>query len=149
MTGPTPWSELTERERENFRSFLHDHGIRVTVEDAREYYGNREKVEQDATEPLDNDGALCPNCMGPITQENLLLEGDAGFCPHCGEDLAEGGGDPADLIEEVTVRLTPGQLGAVEQGADLTDMTPEEFCRDAIRGQVQALEKVLKEEYSA
>lgn len=148
MSRSTPWSELSQRERENFRTFLHDHGIRVTVDEAREYYGNREKVEEDATEPLDDDGDLCPNCMGPITQEGLLLEGDAGFCPLCGEDLAEGG-DPAELIEEVTVKLTPGQFGAVRKGAELTEMMPEEFCRDAIRGQVQALENVLREEYTS
>lgn len=147
MSSRIPWSELSDRERENFRSLLHDHGIRVTVNEAREYYGNREKIEREATEPLDNDDdGLCSNCMGPITQESLLLEGEPGFCPHCGVDLAEGDRDPAELIETVEVRLTPGQHSAVVTGADLTDATPEEFCRDAIRSRVQALEKVIREQ---
>lgn len=139
------WDDLSDRDRENFRSFLHDHGITVSIEDAREYYGNPEKVEKDATEPLDDDGYLCPECMAPIDQEGLLLDGEPGFCPYCGEDLSAGPGDPSELIEEITVRITPELSSAIETGSDVTDETPEEFCRAAIRSRVQALERVLRE----
>lgn len=140
-----PWEDLSDREKENFRSLLHDRGIKVTIEEAAEYYGNKAKVEREATEPDDGPEKRCPDCYGEMTQEGLLLDGDPGFCPHCGADLVEGDGDASSLIREVTVPLTPGQMDGVETGARLTDATVEEFCRDAIRGRIQALENVLAE----
>lgn len=88
-TDLIPWSELTDREKQNFVTFLNDVGITVSVDEAEPYYGNREKIEREGTQPpegVQNEYA-CPNCFGDITREHIPHLKRTGECPHCGHDL--------------------------------------------------------------
>lgn len=48
MARPIPWDELEPFEKDMFTQMLHDMGLDVSVEEASEYYGNKEKAEREA-----------------------------------------------------------------------------------------------------
>jgi hypothetical protein len=87
-----PWSDLNLREKRNFQTFLWEHGLRVDLDEASDYYGNREKVERDAPEEIDDSVKWnCPNCFGPLTAVAIIEA--AGECVHCGHDLVDRPGE--------------------------------------------------------
>lgn len=85
-----PWDELSQPERERFAQMLNRrYGASVTVEEAQEYYGNREKVEEDFGEDDRNpeNAPECPKCFTPLHRSDIPHLKKYGTCPNCGEVL--------------------------------------------------------------
>jgi len=85
-----PWKDVPQADRENFTAMLNqrfDAGL--SVEDAADYYGNREKIERDLGKMPDDDAPACGNCFQTITPQDMAELKRTGRCPHCGEDLRE------------------------------------------------------------
>lgn len=82
---PIPWGDLSDGDRENFTAMLNQRfGADLTVSDAAEYYGDREKVERELGDITDDDGPACSNCFNTITRYDLPELQATGECPHCG-----------------------------------------------------------------
>lgn len=142
-----PWSELSDQEKRNFQTVLHGHGIKVPLEECQRYYGNRELIEREATKDPDVDGPphRCPNCMGPLSQAGMLIEGTPGDCPHCGESLTDAPPERlASMIETREIQLTPGEAQDVAIGSDLMNMSEHEFLRNAVNRYIQGINKAAE-----
>lgn len=89
MTDPVPWEELSAWEQINFTLMMNKRfEAGLSVEDAEEYYGNPDKVEQDFGEQATEGGPECPECFTPLYQDDIPYLKRTGKCPNCGAMLA-------------------------------------------------------------
>lgn len=135
-----PWEELPDSDRENFAALLNRrYGADVTVEEAAEYYGNREKLEADYGETERNPESRleCSKCFTPLYRSDLPSLKLTGCCPNCGEQIGPvpKPGECAlcestDSVEAVTV--TNEETGVVTEGYLCTS------CRRDAQGESSA-----------
>lgn len=133
---PIPWVELSDADRENFAALLNRrYGADVTVEEAAEYYGNREKLEADyGTGERDPESPLeCSKCFTPLYRSDLPHLQLTGCCPNCGQQIGPvptpgecAVCESTDSIEVVTV--TNEQTGESVEGYLCTG------CREKAQG---------------
>lgn len=92
MSNPTnsfrPWEDLSDSEKKNFADMLNRRfGAGVTVAEAEEYYGNREKAEEEFGDIGQTKAPECPECFTPLYKEDIPHLKRTGRCPACGEVL--------------------------------------------------------------
>lgn len=83
-----PWDELSRGEKSNFARVLNRRfGASLSVEEASEYYGDREKAEAELGDDGGGDGYECPECFTTLYRDDIPHLKRTGKCPNCGEVL--------------------------------------------------------------
>ena len=89
MSDAVPWSGLEQSDKRKFRDMLNrQHNANLSTEEASEYYGNPEKVEQDFGKQATSGGPECPECFTPLYKDDIPYMKRTGRCPNCNAMLA-------------------------------------------------------------